>query len=560
MQASNRTVHLLAILAYAVLIAVLSLDVLRDPAHLSFPSFSRDNYLSFWNLWSVSDALSHGRNPFFTHLLFHPTGTTLVFTEFTPLYGLLAAPLVLAMGPPYGAVLAHNLLVILSFVATGYATFLFAAWMSGSRAGGFLAGLLLAFSAYRFHHLEHLNLLATHWIPLAGWLIGGWLLRGRGLPDGGPPPSRRRLVWIGLLAFGLTATSFTVAAFTVVFLALWLGLTAIVRTGAWWPGAWRRTLLAGGAFALGALPLGLAWLGGGGGRVAHPGELVRWSPDVLGFVTPQDSALLGPLVASAAAGFHRPSGEEVYLGWALIVAAALGLVALKRRGIPLLVAALCSLAVACGPGLWLAGTHHAYAPNPYGLLIGAVPILEAIRTPNRFVLPAMVALVPLAAAGVVWLSARRAGRWAVPVLVVLALVELVPGPIEAVPVRIPELYFRMGVEPTPGAVIELPIRDLNDLNKAAYHTLAHRRPLAGGPLLRPSGQARAFEQRSDLQSRLRTYGAIPGAVADLREQGYAFIVWHRWDLDAATWGGVLAVYSELAELWHVDQDVAVFKL
>ncbi len=457
--------------------------------------------------------------------------------------------------------LAHNLLIILTFVVTGYTTFLFAAWASGSRVGGLVAGLLMAFSAFRFHHLEHLNLLSTHWLPLAAWLVGGWLLDNRRLSaEDSSPPSRWRLLWILLLGFGLTATSFSVATFTGVFVVLWLGLTAIVRGGTWWPGTMRRILAAGGAFAVGALPLSLAWFGGGESRVAHPTELVRWSPDVLGFITPQDSALLGPLVDSAAAGFHRPSGEEVYLGWVLIIAAAVGLVALKRKGIPLLVVALCSLVLALGPGIWIAGTHHAYSPNAYTALVEMVPVLKAIRTPDRFVVPAMVALITLAAAGIAWLAARRAGRWAIPVLVALALVELVPETIKAVPARIPAVYFRIGEDPSPGAVIELPIRRLNELNEAAFHLLAHRRPMPGGPLIRPSTNARAFEQKVDLQARLLRYGTIPQAVADLKDLEVVFIVWHRRDLDAATWDTIRAVYEEHAELWHVDEEMAVFKL
>lgn len=558
---SQRTSHLLAVLAYAVLAAALSADVLRDPARTTFPSFSEDNFLGFWNLWWASESLFQWRDPFFTDLFFHPTGTTLVLTEFTPLFGLLAAPLVRVLGQPEGAVLAHNLLIVLSFVLTGYATFLFATWLTASRAGGFAAGLLMAFCAFRLHHLEHLNLLSTHWLPLAAWLIGGWLLEGRRAGEEAPPaPSRWRLLWIGLLGFGLTATSFSVASMTGLFVASWLILTAILRAGTWRPGAVRRVLLAAGAFALGALPLSLAWLAGGESRIAHPTELVRWSPDLLGFVTPQDSALLGPLVEAMAAGFHRPSGEEVYLGWALLVAAALGMAALRRKGIPLLATALFALLLSLGPGIWIAGTHHPYAPNAYDTLLGIAPVLQGIRTPNRFVVVALMALVPLAAAGVGRLATRRAGRWAIPALAVLALVELVPDPITAVPAKVPDVFRRIGADSAPGALIELPLRDINDLNRAAFHQLAHRRPIPGGPLIRPTPEARSFELRENLHVRLSSDRTIPGAVADLRRLDVAFVVWHRRDIEPGTWTAIRNVFSELAELWHEEPTLLVFRL
>ena len=55
------------------------------------------------------------------------------------------------------------------------------------------------------------------------------------------------------------------------------------------------------------------------------------------------------------------------------------------------------------------------------------------------------------------------------------------------------------------------------------------------------------------------YSAVPQAVAELRDLDVAFIVWHRRDFDAATWDKVKAAYGAHAELWHEDEQRAVFK-
>ncbi len=552
---TRRDAHVLALFLYTAVILVLSLDILRDPTHRLFPSFSQDDHLGVFNLWWTAEAVFDGRSPFWTPQLFHPTGTTLAYTEFTPLFGLLSAPLVRLVGGVEGAVLAQNLWVMLSFVLTGYATFLFAGRVTGSRGGAILAGLLAAYCAFRIHHVEHLNLLSTFWTPLAGWLFAGWLL----VDQRARPPRWPQLGWFVLLGLGMTLTSFSIASFTAVFLALWLGATALLRRRAWWPGAWRRAALAVAAFALGALPMALVWLGGeGGGVAAHPDELVRWSPDLLGFFLPQGSALLGPLVEPAAACLHRPSGEEMHLGWMTIVAAIAGVSALRRAALPLLIASLTCLTLALGPGVWFGGEYHALGFTPYALLTKLAPVLDAVRTPNRFVVPALIALTPLAAAGVARICERT--RWALPVLLGLALVEMTPPPFQGVEARPDDVFFRMADDPAPGAVIELPILEINQLNRAAFHAAAHGRPLVGGPLIRPSAEARAEERRLDLQGRLRRSDAIAGAVADLREIGVRYVVWHRRGMEAERWEAVKGLYGRYGALWSDGAEMAVFRL
>ena len=43
-----------------------------------------DAYVFTWNFWWFHKALAAGHNPFVTNFLFHPTGTTLYFHDFSP--------------------------------------------------------------------------------------------------------------------------------------------------------------------------------------------------------------------------------------------------------------------------------------------------------------------------------------------------------------------------------------------------------------------------------------------------------------------------------------------
>src|SRR4051812_35047673 len=60
-----------------------------------------DGFQNLWNYWWLKEALLHGKNPFFTDLLRHPFGVTLVFQTMVWPDALVALPL-WAVLPPLG--------------------------------------------------------------------------------------------------------------------------------------------------------------------------------------------------------------------------------------------------------------------------------------------------------------------------------------------------------------------------------------------------------------------------------------------------------------------------
>ena len=64
-------------------------------------------------------------------------------------------------------VVAYNLVMILSFIASAFAMYLLAERLTGSRAASFVAGLLFGFYPYRFEHYSHFELQMTYCMPLA---------------------------------------------------------------------------------------------------------------------------------------------------------------------------------------------------------------------------------------------------------------------------------------------------------------------------------------------------------------------------------------------------------
>jgi hypothetical protein len=82
--------------------------------------------------------------------------------------GTVAAPLLWAGVPP---VLVHNLLLLGAIVASAAGVFVLVRTLTGSAAGGIVAGTVFAFVPYRFDHFMHMELQWTMWMPWTFWAV-----------------------------------------------------------------------------------------------------------------------------------------------------------------------------------------------------------------------------------------------------------------------------------------------------------------------------------------------------------------------------------------------------
>ena len=154
--------------------------------------------------------------------IFFPYPETLAYSDHHLLLTVVALPLILLGGP----VLAYNLLVLASYVLTGWAVYLLASDML-VRAhdrwirtfSSFAAGALFAFGTYRMAHFVHLQLLQTAWLPLA------LLFLRRFLHD--TETGKRR--WQCAALFGIfTGIQCITALYYAYFTALTIGLYVVI--------------------------------------------------------------------------------------------------------------------------------------------------------------------------------------------------------------------------------------------------------------------------------------------------------------------------------------------
>ncbi|HZA50381.1 MAG TPA: hypothetical protein VE549_06550, partial [Myxococcaceae bacterium] len=109
-----------------------------------------------------------GRRGFFDIAFFHPTPWALTTTDASLGVLYVAAPFL----PFTRDLLALvNLGILLSFALSAHATYLLVRDLTGSRGAGIVAGSAFAFCLYRFHQLDHSNVLQMQWLVYALWAL-----------------------------------------------------------------------------------------------------------------------------------------------------------------------------------------------------------------------------------------------------------------------------------------------------------------------------------------------------------------------------------------------------
>ena len=143
-------------------------DSVRDPGD---PLFNA--WVLSWDVHSLATGNLHG---FFDANIFYPNRRTLAYSEHLLPEALLAAPVILATHNP---VLAHNLVMLLMFLASAFAMYLYGRYLTGSVAAGVVAGIIYGFSPFMFQHLAHIQIIAAAGFPLVFLFLARFFARER---------------------------------------------------------------------------------------------------------------------------------------------------------------------------------------------------------------------------------------------------------------------------------------------------------------------------------------------------------------------------------------------
>ncbi len=528
-------IHVLIILVYTLMALCLTWPLVgRIASHV--PGDGADDPPLTWNLWWVRHALlEQGTNPFDCDAIFYPIGINLAFYTLTILNGLLSVPL---QGVS-GLIPASNMLLLSSFILSGYGAFLLTRYVlartqrSPDGTGlhvmrrqpaayaidvpAFIGGLFYAFASNKLFYaaLGQWNIASSQWIPF--YIL--YLLR-LGDPDGNP---RHAVMASAFLLFQAYA-EMTYATFLVLFTALWL-----VWRLPHFAALWRSKALGGSlllrrcslnlvilalVFLIGLLPVLVMMIpelrAEGDIFVEGGGFADVFSADLLGFLVPtMHHPLFGGLVERFS--FDYQVGQHLYMGYSVMFLAVVSLVitwrfrAVKFWSLSALVFWLLTL----GPTLRVNG-HSTSIPMPFSL-VSRLPFFNGNRYPSRYSVLLILSLAILAAfamravaewAGRSMTSKERSGGTArrrprpVVVLAFLApaaffLLEHLSAPLPLSDMRIPPVYEAI-TESTPqsSTLLDIPVAWRNGFRVtgtadtiimfAQYYQTYHGRHLLAG--------------------------------------------------------------------------------
>jgi hypothetical protein len=440
-------VDLLALLGFSLLTLLMTY-----PLSLHLAEALQDTSDSLLNLliinWQAHQLFTSPFQLFDTNI-FYPYPNTLAYSEILFPNVLLSVPIFVLTD---NAILAYNLMFLLSFILSAFGLYLLAYRLSGNRYAAFIASLAFAFSSYRASHLSQLPLLTMQWIPLALLYLDRYL-GGRKTKDG--------------LLF---CTFFVAQCLSCFYYAFYTGLAVGLYLLYYFVLRWRRISL--------SLILRLALLGG---LIAVP---------IIPFALPyiQVNRELGverTLSESVAFSLNMRHVLKAHLlpFWAALFLALLGLFlpargrspsSLSRRGdaVFYLILALFALLMALGPTLQVSKSLEWPAfPMPYRFFFETFPGFKALRDPGRFFSLTTLGLGVLAALGTANLEKVLAlrpawQRWQWTLRVAIFLLVLYPlllrswAHVEVAFIergdRLPPVYRWLAQQP-PTVIVELPL-------------------------------------------------------------------------------------------------------
>ena len=533
----------------ALLVFLIATVVLTWPRAFVLDQAFENNDDSVFFTWVVNwglHALRTAPLTLFDANIAFPYRNAFAFSEHMMATSILSVPVALVSRNP---ILIYNAVVLLTFVISGWGMYVLGARLTGSWWAGIVVGFVFAFSAYRYAHLIHVQLLGTHWMPFVFLFFPAALKSGRWRD------CLRAAIFWGLL----TLSSWYYGLFAPIVLCLFLTGYLLLRVTAV---SWQTLIKLSLAFVLVALvvfpfviPYFQVQKDLGFSRTVD--EAISGSADLQDYLkVPESNWLWGGILGSNQVEHILFPGLTV-LGLAIIglwssMANRKFLADSNLRFVWLFgLLGMGSLVLSLGPYLKVFG-HRSNIPLPYLLLHKFVPGYGAIRAPSRFGVFVFFSLSILAGYGIrhlLFLAENRSARSAVTgaLIAVLLVVEHAVFPLDVsleLPTgdKIPAVYKWID-ENTPSDAVLFEIGFDSDWNewksqttRYMYYSIYHWRPLVNGY----SGFTPSFTSNVAKESRIFPTTRLLSVLRDI-ETDY------------------IVIHSDRVDDWNAEQVIALIK-
>ncbi|NCC35960.1 MAG: hypothetical protein EOM24_28685, partial [Chloroflexia bacterium] len=160
--------HFIAFALYAGLALLLTWP-LAAYVSAAVPGNAFDSWQNMWNMWWLRTALLEGVNPYFTPMLYHPQGTSLLLQTLNPINFLISFPVSFF----FGLTAAYNFVILLNLTLSGFFAYLLAVDVTGDRRAAIIGGVVFATSGYLLAQVlgGHTHMTAAWPLPLAALML-----------------------------------------------------------------------------------------------------------------------------------------------------------------------------------------------------------------------------------------------------------------------------------------------------------------------------------------------------------------------------------------------------
>jgi hypothetical protein len=441
-----RTTTRAALLFFALtLIAIYPISA--SPSTVAFFSHP-DAQLNMWIMAWDAHPWRHGLTGFLDANIFWPERGAFAYSEsllgYLPIFG----PVLWLGG---SLPLAFNLVLIVSFVASGVGMYLLTCELTGRRWPAVVAGIVYAFAPYRLAHIPQIQLEAMEWLPLAFLSLHRFVATG----------SRRYAAALAACVVMQALCCVYYAVFLATSLVVTMVVLATIDARARAPRTLLTLAIAASAVALVLSPLVFAYV-----HVHRATGLARSLEDAAERSADAQAYFSSVAHAHLAVMDQSPFIPRDYLfpGVMTLALATLGFITASPRRTAVYVAViLFSFAVSLGPAV-------DGGPSVYRAMYAVVPLFHGLRQISRFGVVTLFGLSVLVAYGAATAErclSGRAGAVAKVLIVAVAFAELLAAPLKRdriggdalVPVpRTPPPEYRWLAQQTGDfAVIELPL-------------------------------------------------------------------------------------------------------
>jgi hypothetical protein len=440
-----------------------------------------DTWLYYWYMWWTKKALLGLRfGQFYTDFIYYPVGAKLSFE------GLYNSTVGAALWPILGGVLSFNLLFLSTYVLGALGVYLLVLRLTGDWKAGIVAGIIFVFSPIRNQYLMFTNISTIQWIPfLALWFIK--------MMD--EPTIRKALVTA--LFFLLVVLSSGYFAISSIFMLAIIFLWNVRKT------LNKDFAQAFSVFLVASLVLVLPFVypslreSLSNDSVLKKSYLIpTLSTDLISFVVPASGNPLYGQYREFYYFFKTNFTEwDSYLGIITIALMLLGAfkVEVRKTGLWIVMFFLFVI-ISLGPHLQILGKQFDDIQLPFYYL-QELPVINAMSSPKRFLVIAMLAAAVIAGFGAHYLLTRKAtGHWPSLVLM-MVLVGLIitdywgwPRNLVTSDASYPSFFEGVAREKDDIVTLSIPITNIWNPQPLYYQTI-HGKKMIGGYVERPLPEA-----------------------------------------------------------------------